>query len=70
MTLDIIQYLIKGVIVLFGVVIFFNLFELDMPENTRRVIGLIVVLFGVYRLVIYKMKKRKYEFEANDDEDN
>lgn len=70
MTLDIIQYLIKGVIVLFGVVIFFNVFELDMPENTRKVIGLIVVLFGVYRLVIYKMKKRKYEFEANDDEDN
>lgn len=70
MTLDIIQYLIKGVIVIFGVVIFFNIFELDMPENTRKVIGLIVVLFGVYRLVIYKMKKRKYEFEAEEDENN
>lgn len=70
MTLDIIQYLIKGVIVLFGVVIFFNVFELDMPENTRRVIGLIVILFGIYRLLIYKMKKKKYQFEVEEDEED
>jgi len=70
MTLDIIQYLIKGVIVLFGVVIFLNVFELDMPENTRRVIGLIVVLFGIYRLLIYKMKKKKYQFEVEEDEED
>jgi cytochrome c biogenesis protein CcdA len=63
MFLDYFQYVIKFTIIIFGIVIFFNVFELDLPDTTRQVIGLIVIMFGAYRLVIYQSKKRKYEFE-------
>ena len=70
MVLHIIQYLIKSIIIIFGIVIFFNLIELDIPESTRMVLGLIVTLFGVYRIIIYNMKRKKYykEFDNEDDE--
>ncbi len=68
-----INYLIKFVIIAFGIVIFFNIFELDMPDTTRRVIGVIVFLFGVYRIVLFRSKQSQYRFEVNkgeeDDED-
>lgn len=40
----------------------------------RVVLGIIISLFGVYRIVIYRMKTKKYNFnfntEENEDEQN
>jgi hypothetical protein len=67
MTIKIIQYIIKGIIIIFGIIIFFNLIPLNMPENTRRTIGVIVTLFGVYRLIIFRMKLKKYHFDSQEE---
>lgn len=67
MTIKIIQYIIKGIIIIFGIIIFFNLIPLNMPENTRRTIGVIVTLFGVYRLIIFRMKLKKYQFDSHEE---
>lgn len=65
-----INYLIKLVIIAFGVIIFFNIVELDMPDTTRRVIGVIVFLFGVYRIVLFRSKQSQYRYEVNNGEDD
>ena len=65
-----INYLIKFVIIAFGIVIFFNIVELDMPDTTRQVLGVIVLLFGIYRIVIFRSKKSQYRFEVNKGEED
>jgi len=65
-----INYLIKFVIIAFGIVIFFNIVELDMPDTTRQVLGVIVVLFGIYRIVIFRSKQSQYRFEVNKGEED
>lgn len=65
-----INYLIKFVIIAFGIVIFFNIVELDLPDTTRQVLGVIVILFGIYRIVIFRSKQSQYRFEVNNGEDD
>lgn len=65
-----INYLIKFVIIAFGIVIFFNIVELDMPDTTRQVLGVIVFLFGIYRIVLFRSKQSQYRFEVNKGEED
>lgn len=68
--INLVNYILKFAIIAFGLVIFFNVVELDMPETTRQVVGVVVILFGVYRLILFKSKMKKYEFEAEEDNEN
>lgn len=70
MFLNYFQYFIKIIIIIFGIIIFFNVIELDLPDSTRQVIGVIVIMFGAYRLVLYQSKKKRYEFEQRSDDEN
>ncbi len=70
MFLNYFQYFIKLIIIIFGIIIFFNVIELDLPDSTRQVIGVIVIMFGAYRLVLYQSKKKRYEFEQRSDDEN
>lgn len=67
---DIINYFVKGLIILIGLL--FIIFGGDlMPQDADpimfRVFGVIFILFGIYRVLLYRANKKKYKFK---DEDN
>lgn len=64
---DIINYGIRIIIILLGVVFLSGFLVPEGSDPTMmRIFGLIFVLFGIYRLLLYRANKRKYNFK--DDE--
>ncbi len=70
MILVYVNYFFRLLIIAFGL---FLLFGNVMPENKSfadfKIFGVIITLFGFYRLVMYhiNLRKQKYEYE-NDEE--
>lgn len=45
-------------------------FKEHLQDSTLVIVmGIVVTLFGVYRLVMYKIQLERYNFNLNDDED-
>lgn len=70
MILVYVNYFFRLLIIAFGL---FLLLGNSMPQSKNladfKILGVIITLFGIYRLVMYhiNLKKRKYEYE--DDEE-
>lgn len=70
MILVYVNYFFRLLIIAFGL---FLLFDNVMPQSKNladfKILGVIITLFGIYRLVMYhvNLKKRKYEYV--DDEE-
>ena len=67
---DIINYFVKGLIILIGLL--FIIFGGDMMPNNAdpimfRVFGVIFILFGIYRVLLYRANKKKYKFRNDED---
>lgn len=62
MFLRIINYAVKLLIVVFGILILFGIILKTMDTNMRIVFGIVFILFGIYRLTIYYSKEKKYRF--------
>ncbi|GAB5465384.1 MAG: hypothetical protein Kapaf2KO_08200 [Candidatus Kapaibacteriales bacterium] len=71
-----INYVFRSVFVIIGALILFGVIEVSPYEseqantNVRIAGGLILILFGIYRIALYKIKSKRYEFEANVDKDS
>lgn len=58
---DVINYAVRGAIVVLGALILFNFFEIQTNDQvTFRVIGALMILFGFYRLYSYYVASNSY----------
>lgn len=67
---SILNYGVRIIIIVFGIIFVFNLLDIKQGDITMlRAIGIIMILFGVYRLLTYKAAVSRYKNSNNDDED-
>ncbi len=65
---DILNYVIRIAIIIIGFLILFNVFSIQTQDMvTFRVIGGLMVLFGIYRIYSYYLASRRYRRIKNDD---
>ncbi len=68
MILTIINYLIRGLIVVLGILLVSGVLSPEgMDDTMYRVMGALFLLFGIYRIITYKAKRSRYY--GGDDED-
>lgn len=74
MFMHIINYAIRGLIILIGIFLLSGAYNNDrMDASLLRVMGAIFILFGVYRIVLYRTQMKKYNFsdrKENEDFEN
>ncbi len=70
MLLIIINYTVRGGIIVLGVLLIAGVIDFgDSDRTLMRAFGVICVLFGIYRISIYRMQQKKYSFlEEEEDE--
>jgi hypothetical protein len=70
MLLNIINYAVRGLIVLIGILLFFGVLTPDYRGDALplKVVGVVFVLFGVYRIVMYYTAQQRYLNNDTDDE--
>jgi hypothetical protein len=71
--MKIINYGVRIGIIIIGILFLFGVIKSPNGDNTLyTVLGIVFILFGIYRIALYRMKTKQYEFlrsEAeNDDE--
>jgi len=65
-----INYIIKIAIIIIGIIFASGILAPSHEDiNMFRIMGGVFILFGVYRIVIYKMKHREYNFKKVEEED-
>lgn len=65
---DIINYAVRIAIIIVGFLILFNVFAVETQDFiTFRVIGGLMVLFGIYRIYSYYLASKKYRRFRNDE---
>mgnify|MGYP005839795405 CR=1 FL=1 len=65
---DLVNYAIRLAIIILGFLILFNVFSIETQDFvTFRVIGGLMVVFGVYRIYSYYLASRKYRRIQNED---
>jgi uncharacterized Tic20 family protein len=68
--LRIINYTVKILIIVFGVLILTGVILKPIDTQMRIVFGIVFILFGIYRLTIYYSKDKKYRFMDEEDDEN
>ncbi|MFP4370148.1 MAG: hypothetical protein ACLFR2_11255 [Candidatus Kapaibacterium sp.] len=67
--LKVLNYGIRGLIVLIGILLVSGLFKpVGAPESFVRIMGIIFILFGIYRLIIYRTQHKRYNFTDHLDD--
>lgn len=65
---DLVNYAIRLAIIILGFLILFNVFSIETQDFvTFRVIGGLMVVFGVYRIYSYYLASSKYRRFRNED---
>ena len=70
MVAHIINYGIRGLIIVIGILLISGL--LSSPEwddSFLRIMGLIFILFGIYRIVIYRSQYKRFKLTRRDDDE-
>ena len=70
MFLHIVNYTIRALIVIVGILLVSGV--LSSPEwddSFLRIMGIIFILFGIYRIVLYKNQIKKYNFLKDEDDE-
>ena len=67
MFLKIINYAIRIIIIIVGILFICGVFTPYDKSDIPTIIGIICILFGTYRLIIYKIKSKRYEFYSDDE---
>lgn len=62
MLLHIINYAVRGLIVIVGIILISGVLIPDSNENKylTQVMGAVFIIWGVYRIVLYKSQYKKY----------
>jgi hypothetical protein len=70
--LNIVNYIVRIGIIVIGIVLVSGLIAPQNGDTTLyRVMGIIFILFGTYRIVLYRMKSKQYSsFFENEEENN
>lgn len=69
---DILNYSLRGLVVLIGLGFLIGVIDPRPGDDTLRYsMGVVIVLFGVYRIIMYRNAKRKYDnlSEADKEEE-
>lgn len=67
--IQIINYTVRILIVILGLGIIFGYPEIpNMDSKARYVMGVVITLFGIYRMVLLYMQSKRYRFSDDDDE--
>ena len=68
--IHIINYAIKSFIIIVGIVFLSGVATPANGDATLfRVMGVVFILFGVYRIILYRTKVKQYNLAADDEED-
>lgn len=59
--------LIRGGITIFGLLLVLGQFSLGKGENIDLSFGIVITLFGIYRLVLLITKRSEYHGKSNRD---
>ncbi|MDX9790805.1 MAG: hypothetical protein WC313_01535 [Candidatus Kapaibacterium sp.] len=70
MLMRIINYSVRGFIVLLGILIATGVILEEFDVQMRIVFGLVFILFGIYRLTMYYTQEKRYKFLDEQDDDN
>ncbi len=67
---SILNYGVRIIIILLGIAFVFNIFDIKQGDITMlRAIGVIMILFGIYRLLTYRAAVSRYKNLTNDDDE-
>jgi hypothetical protein len=58
---DIINYGVRVVIILLGILLATGVLATGENDQMLRIIGIIAILFGLYRIIMYRRNKVKYK---------
>lgn len=74
MILKIINYSVKALIIVVGILLLSGALSFnDSDTALMRVFGIVLILFGLYRIVLFRTKSKKYNFsdwKENEDNEN
>lgn len=74
MTSPLLNYIFRSVFIIVGLLILTGVLEVapydnaEANQNVRIAGGLILVLFGIYRIALYRIKSKRFDFAAENDE--
>ncbi|MFP4527076.1 MAG: hypothetical protein ACLFQX_00885 [Candidatus Kapaibacterium sp.] len=71
MFLKIINYTVRGMIVVIGILLVSGVLMPEGADDTLiRVMGVIFILFGAYRIAMFRSQQQRYlSYEEEEDED-
>ncbi|MDA3843478.1 MAG: hypothetical protein PF588_03800 [Candidatus Kapabacteria bacterium] len=72
MLLKIINYTVRSIFIVIGIVMLTGLVELppQYDGSFAVIVGIVFILFGIYRIIIYKSQSKRYNFDVETQEDN
>lgn len=71
MLAHIINYSIRFLIIIIGILLVSGLLSNPTWDTTfLRIMGIIFILFGVYRIIIYYSQVKRYNFDSQEDEND
>ncbi len=66
-----INYGIRGLIVILGILLLSGvIYSENTDPGLRRLFGAVCILYGVYRIVIYRTKIKTYDFSTREEADD
>jgi nucleoside recognition membrane protein YjiH len=66
----ILNYGVKILIILIGIVLLSGFFKPDnlmVDSSVFRVMGVVFILYGIYRIIVYRNALRRYKHTERDD---
>jgi uncharacterized membrane protein HdeD (DUF308 family) len=71
MILIIINYIIRSITVILGLLLIIEVFPApsESMASVWRIMGIIMVFWGFYRIIIYTIKRKTYYKDENDEDD-
>ena len=69
--LHIVNYIVKIVIIIIGIIFISGIIPAPNGDTTLfRVMGVVFILFGVHRIVTYKLKYKMYNSNEEEEKDD
>jgi len=67
--LQIVNYTVRSLIVIIGILILSGILLPEFDFHTRVVFGSVFVFFGIYRLIMFYSQNKRYRIEEDSDDE-
>jgi len=67
--LQIVNYSVRSLIVIIGILILSGILLPEFDSYTRIVFGIVFVFFGIYRLIMFYSQNKRYRMEEDSDDE-